>query len=131
VRRLTVELQRVPRLEHVDRAAVTVGHDTGQHVEELGARVLVEREDLGVLGERHQLRCHPAVLAAHGTELLVVVAGRDALAADLRAVPGLDEDRVPFLVEAAEERGERCVQGLGQPCQGGKAWRDLGVLDLG
>ena len=76
----------------------------------LDTRMLEEREDLAALVERDEQRLDPLVRTAQTAEELVAVAGAGALADDLGAAARLDEHGVPFLGQAAEERGDRHVE---------------------
>ena len=125
------ELQRVARLQQVAGAAVAVLHPAGQHVDQLGAGVLVERERVAALGQRDQHRLEGVVGRAHDAERLVAAARPGALVLDVQALARLDVQDVLLLVQPAEERGHRDLERLGQPGQRGQARRGLGVLDLG
>jgi hypothetical protein len=62
---------------------------------------------------------------------LVEVADVAAPPDDLGAVAGRGEHRLALGVDAAEQRGHRHGQRLGEPGEAGQAARRLGVLDLG
>src|SRR5258708_299798 len=130
MRDLPDELHSVAGLEQVPGGPVQVLDPYRHHVDQRRARLLVEGESLGPLGECDQQRLQRVVRCAHRTEQLVTMSWPRALVLDVQAATRLDMQDVLLLVEAAEEGGDRNLQGLGQPRQGGQARRGLRVLDL-
>ena len=83
----------------------------------------------GLEGDHHRLD-DPGP-SAKRPEVLIDVAGAAALVEDLHALAGPHDHDVVFLVQAAEEGGDRYAGGVGQARERGEARRCLAVLDLG
>src|SRR5260370_21085558 len=92
------ELHGVAGLEQVPGGPVQVLDPSRDHVDQFRARVLVEGENLGPLGERDQQRLQRVVRCAHRAEQLVTMSWPRALVLDVQAATRLDMQDVLLLI---------------------------------
>src|SRR6266581_4113118 len=85
MRDLAHELYRVAGFEKVSRVTIQVLQAARDHVNQLGSRVLVERERIGPLREGDQQGLQRVMRCAHDAQRLVAVPGTCALVLDVQA----------------------------------------------